>query len=288
MAQVQQTNQRFRMSINCKNSGFTGKASSLRPHAPSSRADLISRRLQVFHSSWVTADFISFLKCRSALWYDSERQTNCSLSSCGPVGSFGSALQLSNRDTDALEKCWCYALRRLRFRVAPEVTSGIKQLLALLGPGHWDHCCWSYRQRSAGKSWGRVEGREWRRRKGRQRRVCFFLLFPSRTNSGRHRPRSCDFEVVSLIKELIKEKLHASEQITWERKGTGREEKGTDMKQRSDIGSSSVSEVSVVLLIGREASWHTGDGCESWKRKPCHPHVWMILAASCGVIATKH
>lgn len=48
----------------------------------------------------------------------------------------------------------------------------------------------------------------------RQRQACFSVLFPSRTNAGRHRPRSCDFEVVSLIKELIKEKLHASEQIT--------------------------------------------------------------------------
>lgn len=37
-------------------------------------------------------------------------------------------------------------------------------------------------------------------------RACVFLLFPSRTNADKHRPRSCDFEALSLIKALIKEK----------------------------------------------------------------------------------
>lgn len=56
-------------------------------------------------------------------------------------------------------------------------------------------------------------------------------------NTGRHRPRSCDFEVVSLIKELIKEKLHAARQISEKRKGRGSGRKGADLERRSDIGS---------------------------------------------------
>lgn len=37
-------------------------------------------------------------------------------------------------------------------------------------------------------------------------RASVFLLFASHTNADKHRPRSFDFEVLSLIKALIKEK----------------------------------------------------------------------------------
>lgn len=62
--------------------------------------------------------------------------------------------------------------------------------------------------------------------------VCFFLLLPSHTNAGRHRPRSCDFEVVSLIKELIKGKLHGREQISEKRK----RKRDRQMEKRSRYG----------------------------------------------------
>lgn len=45
-------------------------------------------------------------------------------------------------------------------------------------------------------------------------------------NTGRLGPWSRSFEVVSLIKELIKERLHASKQITETRRGAGADTEG--------------------------------------------------------------
>ncbi len=77
----------------------------------------------------------------------------------------------------------------------------------------------------------------WRQRAKEEegKKACFLFLFPSRTDAGRHRPRGCDFEVVSLIKELIKGKLHASEEITEKRKGAGREGKEEQIWSREAI-----------------------------------------------------
>lgn len=115
-------------------------------------------------------------------------------------------------------------------------------------------------------------------------------------NAGRRRPRSCDFEVVSLIKELIKEKLHASEQITEERKGTGSEKKKEQIWSGEGILAAHqfLKCQRVVFLIGRGASWHTGDGYKSCKRKKQKPATHMCEqhnfcpAPSCGVSTTKH
>jgi len=84
-------------------------------------------------------------------------------------------------------------------------------------------------------------------------------------------PRSCDFEVVSLIKELIKEKLHGSEQITEKRKEKGQAKEEIKEQIYSEEIISTAHQFlkwhSVVLLIGRGASWQTGNGHESCKRK---------------------
>lgn len=105
--------------------------------------------------------------------------------------------------------------------------------------------------------------------------------------------------MVSLIKELIKEKLHASEQITEE------EKRNRQRAKKEQIWSGTVILAAhqylkcqnVVLLIGRGASWHAGDRYESCIRKKkktkktathmCERHS-VCPAASCGVSTAKH
>lgn len=120
-------------------------------------------------------------------------------------------------------------------------------------------------------------------------RACVFLLFPSRTNADKHRPRSCDFEALSLIKALIKEKGACYRADNWEKK---REKKEQIWGGEVALAARWSARV-LFLLIGRDASWHAGQIWKLFKEKRQKPATYMCElslcpAAICGVSATQH
>lgn len=97
------------------------------------------------------------------------------------------------------------------------------------------------------------------------------------TNRVRQRPRSFHFEVLSLIKELIKEQLLGGEEIT---------ERETRRRQRREKGeqiwSCEVILTAQKFLDDREAIWHNADSCNEKKNPDTHmcEHHSFCSAAS--------